>query len=137
MTSENVTLMVDGFDGDYIGFQTYFEGFNVSCISYMYLQPPPTSLLQLGISRRSSFDLGDVGINHYPLSHILMLNGFISDMGGLCPHDIGPPDCYAGPKWTPNDPIFFLHHAVRHLHLSVGCPHRTLACATCFCVDGR
>ena len=34
-------------------------------------------------------------------------------MTGFCPGGTGPPDCYAGPKWTPNDPMFFLHHAVR------------------------
>jgi tyrosinase len=33
-------------------------------------------------------------------------------MTGFCPGTTGPPDCYAGPKWTPNDPMFFLHHAV-------------------------
>jgi len=34
------------------------------------------------------------------------------DMGGLCPHTDGPPECYVGPKWTPNDPMFFLHHGM-------------------------
>ena len=34
-------------------------------------------------------------------------------MTGYCPNGTGPPDCYLGPKWTPNDPIFFLHHGVR------------------------
>jgi len=34
------------------------------------------------------------------------------DMSGFCPAGTGVPDCYAGPKWTPNDPMFFLHHAV-------------------------
>ena len=34
-------------------------------------------------------------------------------MTGFCPDGTGPPDCYTGPKWTPNDPMFFLHHAVR------------------------
>jgi tyrosinase len=33
-------------------------------------------------------------------------------MTGFCPNGTGAPDCYAGPKWTPNDPMFFLHHAV-------------------------
>jgi tyrosinase len=35
-----------------------------------------------------------------------------ADLAGFCPHNVGPPDCYAGPKWTPNDPLFFLHHAM-------------------------
>ena len=45
-------------------------------------------------------------------------------MTGFCSNGAGPPDCYAGPKWTPNDPLFFMHHAVRidlplvPLHLS-------------------
>ena len=36
-------------------------------------------------------------------------------MTGLCPGGTGPPDCYAGPKWSSNDPMFFLHHAVSSL----------------------
>ena len=32
-------------------------------------------------------------------------------MTGLCPK--GDTACVPGPKWTPNDPLFFLHHAVR------------------------
>ena len=34
-------------------------------------------------------------------------------MTGECPSGTGPPACYPGPKWTPNDPVFFMHHAVR------------------------
>ena len=52
----------------------------------------------------------------YPLRQIP--TDFVSDMGGLCPHGAKIPDCYAGAKWTPNDPAFFLHHAVRNFHLS-------------------
>ena len=36
-------------------------------------------------------------------------------MSGTCPNGTGPPECYAGPKWPPNDPLFFLHHAVRNV----------------------
>jgi len=31
------------------------------------------------------------------------------DMTGLCPKG-APAGCAYGPKWTPNDPMFFLHH---------------------------
>ena len=31
-------------------------------------------------------------------------------MGGLCPFGQKIPECVAGAKWTPNDPVFFLHH---------------------------
>ena len=41
------------------------------------------------------------------------LADFPSDMGGTCPNGAAPPECYAGAKWPPNDPLFFLHHAVR------------------------
>ena len=34
-------------------------------------------------------------------------------MIGYCPHGALPPTCYPGAKWTPNDPLFFLHHGVR------------------------
>jgi len=34
-------------------------------------------------------------------------------MSGLCPNGLGPADgCYLGQKWAPNDPMFFLHHAM-------------------------
>jgi tyrosinase len=33
------------------------------------------------------------------------------DMVGLCPAS-APPNCTPGPTWSPNDPIFFLHHAM-------------------------
>ena len=35
------------------------------------------------------------------------------DVSGACPYDVGPPTCYVGATWTPNDPLFFMHHAVR------------------------
>ena len=44
-----------------------------------------------------------------------------SDMGGLCPGNAGPPGCYAGSKWTPNDPVFF--PAVRDFHFSMAPPN--------------
>lgn len=33
------------------------------------------------------------------------------DMSGACPGN-APPDCAEGPKWTPSDPLFFMHHAM-------------------------
>jgi len=33
------------------------------------------------------------------------------DMTGTCPKAAIGPNCVTGPKWTPNDPLFFLHHA--------------------------
>jgi len=33
------------------------------------------------------------------------------DLFGQCPGN-APPDCQEGPTWAPNDPIFFLHHAM-------------------------
>ncbi|KAF9785223.1 Di-copper centre-containing protein [Thelephora terrestris] len=34
------------------------------------------------------------------------------DLVGGCPFGLAPPVCYGGPKWSPNDPMFFLHHAM-------------------------
>jgi len=34
------------------------------------------------------------------------------DMTGTCPFGLGPPDCYRGAKWTANDPLFMMHHAM-------------------------
>jgi len=33
------------------------------------------------------------------------------DMAGNCPFGLAPPICNPGPKWSPNDPMFYLHHA--------------------------
>jgi tyrosinase len=38
----------------------------------------------------------------------LMLGG---DMAGVCPSNVGP-GCVAGPKWSANDPMFFIHHTM-------------------------
>jgi len=46
-------------------------------------------------------------IGPHPAAHI-MLGG---DMSGTCP-STAPADCVPGPKWTSNDPMFFLHHAM-------------------------
>jgi len=73
-TQTNYDFLLNGFLGDFRGFQAYLEG-----------------------------PRGTHGGPH------LIMGG---DMTGFCPGGTGPPDCYAGPKWTPNDPMFFLHHAM-------------------------
>ncbi|KAF7350174.1 Di-copper centre-containing protein [Mycena venus] len=65
--------LVNGFVGDYKGFQSYFEGYN-----------------------------GSHGAVH------LMLGG---DHGGQCPGD-APPDCVGGPTFSPNEPLFWMHHGM-------------------------
>jgi len=37
-------------------------------------------------------------------------------MTGLFPNSAAPPDCYTGPKWTPNDTLLFIHYGVRIIH---------------------
>ena len=49
MTPENVASMVNGFAGDYFGFQAYFEGLPVSYIPYGRL---PSSTLTFSLSTR-------------------------------------------------------------------------------------
>jgi len=39
----------------------------------------------------------------------LILGG---DMSGTCPSNALPPACIIGAKWTPDDPLFFMHHAM-------------------------
>ena len=36
-------------------------------------------------------------------------------MTGFCPGGTREPECHTGPKWTSNDPMFFLHHAMSSL----------------------
>jgi len=44
----------------------------------------------------------------HPGPHII-LGG---DMSGTCPDGLVAPACVGGQKWSPNDPFFFLHHAM-------------------------
>jgi len=50
----------------------------------------------------------EAGFGPHPGPH-LILGG---DMSGLCPFGSVPPSCYPGMKWSSNDPMFFLHHAM-------------------------
>jgi len=34
-----------------------------------------------------------------------------ADLTGTCPSN-APPNCVTGPKWSANDPLFFLHHSM-------------------------
>lgn len=63
LTPENVASMIDGFEGDFIGFQAYFEGLYVGRIPCDRLRTN-TYLFgsRLGASRRTSFDGVGVGI---------------------------------------------------------------------------
>jgi tyrosinase len=72
MVKENVDFIVKSFEGNFMGFQGYFESVNGTHIG----------------------------------AHLVLG----ADMTGLCPKDAV--DCHAGPKWTPNDPLFFMHHAM-------------------------
>ena len=63
LTHENVAKMVNGFDGDFVGFQTYFEDLDVSCVPRGRLRTPTyLCVRQLGTSRRPSFGHGGVSI---------------------------------------------------------------------------
>ena len=117
MTKENLDYSVDNFEGDFFGFQAYFESLQVSlalpllvfrfgCLILGVVGPSPRcSLDPCWVSALWSWDLCP--------ARCLPLTNFFSDMNGLCPNGTGPPDCISGPKWSPNDPLFFLHHAVR------------------------
>jgi len=74
MTKANVDFIVSSFQGDFINFQTYFEGTNGTHVG----------------------------------AHVIVGG----DMSGYCSNGAKPPACYAGSKWTPNDPLFFMHHAM-------------------------
>ena len=91
----NYDFLLNGFVGDLGGFQAYLEGPRV-CGCFV---------IALRFFRCSDHvPQGPHGGPH------LIMGG---DMTGFCPNGTGEPDCYAGPKWTPNDPMFFLHHAVK------------------------
>jgi len=72
-TPERVQAMVEGFPGNFTGFQALFEGGD-----------------------------GSHGAIHQIIG---------GDLFGFCPLN-APITCKRGPKWTPNDPLFFLHHAM-------------------------
>jgi len=70
-TSASQSAIINGFVGDFPGFQTAIEP-------------------------------GSHGAIH------IILGG---DMSGTCPSN-APSSCVGGPKWSPNDPIFMLHHGM-------------------------
>ncbi|KAJ7222420.1 Di-copper centre-containing protein [Mycena pura] len=69
-----VESLIDGFVGDFKGFQDRTEG----------VEGPHLNV-------------------HFIVGGI--------DMGGACPID-APPGCIGGPTFSPNDPLFFMHHAM-------------------------
>jgi len=70
---EEVAKLVNGFVGDFRGFQVYFEGFQGA--------------------------------------HAAVHSTVSADMFGTCPSNAGS-TCVPGPKWSPNDPLFFMHHSM-------------------------
>ncbi|KAJ7693383.1 Di-copper centre-containing protein [Mycena rosella] len=72
-TKPVVESLIDGFVGDFKGFQAQMEGPK---------GPHPNVHLIIG-----------------------------GDMSGQCPVD-APAGCVSGPTFSPNDPLFFLHHAM-------------------------
>ena len=117
MTKENLNYSVSSFEGDFFGFQAYFESLQVSlALPFLVFRFGCLILGDVGPSPRCSHDPCWVSaLWSWDLcpARCLPLTDFFSDMDGLCPHDTASLDCISGPKWTPNDPLFFLHHAVR------------------------
>ncbi|ETW81995.1 hypothetical protein HETIRDRAFT_384428 [Heterobasidion irregulare TC 32-1] len=72
-TKSEVSKLVNGFVGDYKGFQAYFESFEGA---------------------------------HSSVHEIMG-----GDLGGQCPKN-SPANCTAGPTWSPNEPLFWMHHAM-------------------------
>jgi tyrosinase len=48
----------------------------------------------------------NIGVPHAAIHEIVG-----GDLFGACPTN-APSNCTAGPKWSPNDPLFFMHHAM-------------------------
>ena len=112
MTTENVDFIVNNYEGDFFGFQTYFESAIVSlALPDLIFRFGCLTLSNVGAAWGYSPSHGRVSTRCCP-ARSFPLTGFSRDMGGTCPNGAAPPDCYAGAKWPPNDPLFFLHHAV-------------------------
>jgi hypothetical protein len=115
-TPQAVESMVDGFPGDFVGFQALFESGSGSHGAIHQSVGGYVSMIVFSWS-------------------VPLLTCIDSDLFGTCPLSAGP-NCKRGPKWTPNglswlvlffgwpasytwntttDPLFFLHHAVRHV----------------------
>jgi len=72
-TATAIDQLINGYEGDFLGFQTAFEFFQ-----------------------------GAHAAVHSAIGH---------DMFGTCPEN-APATCVLGPKWSPNDPLFFMHHGM-------------------------
>jgi len=72
-TPAAIQALIDGYEGDFEGFQAFFEFFQGA--------------------------------------HAAIHSAIGADMFGTCPSN-APPTCVLGPKWSPNDPLFFMHHGM-------------------------
>lgn len=117
MTKENVDHVVNNFEGNFFGFQSYLESTAVSLASTIsgFRSRCLTHNNHVGDSYRWSPDPRRVSVLGFldfcPL-WCYPLTDFFSDMAGFCSNGATPPACISGPKWSPNDPLFFMHHAV-------------------------
>ena len=82
-TPERIETMVDGFPGDFVGFQKQFEGSD-------------GAIHQI---------VGGCVAMDCPLPLFLILTSADSDLSGLCPSSAGL-KCRGGPKWTPNGSFY-------------------------------
>ncbi|KAJ3866692.1 Di-copper centre-containing protein [Lentinula novae-zelandiae] len=91
-TQSEVDKMVNGFVGDYKGFQVYMEGFEGAHGSVHEI-------------------LGGQVMNFCNIFLEADVRDLDSDLGGTCP-STAPANCTPGPTFSANEPIFWMHHAM-------------------------
>lgn len=112
--AKDVHRLVNGYVGDFVGFQYDFEFVPVSralleCQEAVRILIPNFSF-NAGFPFRPPSYLGRVSDAE---KHMMVVadTSISSDMGGYCP-STAYPGCVGGPTFSPNDVTFFLHHGV-------------------------
>ena len=113
MTKQKVDYVVNGYEGDFIGFQTDVESVSVNSTLPLLVFGHPDPFGRVFMAASISSSLGERVLASRSLSNpALVTEELPRDLSGVCPDGTGPPDCYEGATWTPNDPLFFMHHGV-------------------------
>ncbi|KAJ8696077.1 hypothetical protein PTI98_005975 [Pleurotus ostreatus] len=113
ITPSLIRGMIHGHVGDFKGFQAAFEGFQVKKLSN------PSTYIKLNYDERIAGPPFGRAFDGRRVSRVLSARidifgtelAFNSDLAGTCPPN-APEECKDGSKWAPNDPLFWMHHAM-------------------------
>ena len=136
ISDSNAAYMVNGFDGGFIGFQTYFEGINVGWVLRDRFQTSAYLLdRKLGTSPRAAFDCFWVRIRRHALWLRFSLPWALLAIWSASVHSAPGPRVVT---WDRNGlQTIRSSFSIMRSALYIYNPHRIPNLTTCIRVDGR